>query len=80
MPFIRAVSPQYIAISSKYYNQWRFPHALVLENYNKVDATVFNTAYDGEILFTFGGESMDVKTHRSTWLSPWYMQLNMQLD
>jgi competence protein ComEC len=73
--FIQAVSPEYVVISSKYYNQWRFPHAGVLANFNEVDAKVYNTAYDGEVVFEFSYAKVKSQAYRQRWFSPWYMQI-----
>jgi competence protein ComEC len=74
-PFVQAVSPEYVVISSSYYNQWRFPHASVLANFNEVDATVYNTAYDGEVVFEFSNGKVKSTAYRQRWFSPWYMQI-----
>jgi len=73
--FIQAVSPEYVVISSSYYNQWRFPHASVLANFNEVNATVYNTAYDGEVVFEFSNGKVKSTAYRQRWFSPWYMQI-----
>ncbi|MFQ3208107.1 MAG: competence protein ComEC [Glaciecola sp.] len=73
--FIQAVSPEYVVISSSYYNQWRFPHASVLTNFNELNATVYNTAYDGEVVFEFSNGKVKSKAYRQRWFSPWYMQI-----
>jgi competence protein ComEC len=74
-PFIQAVSPEYVVISSSYYNQWRFPHASVLANFNEVNATVYNTAYNGEVVFEFSNGKVQSQVYRQRWFSPWYMQI-----
>jgi competence protein ComEC len=73
--FIQAVSPEYVVVSSSYYNQWRFPHASVLANFKEVNATVYNTAYDGEVVFEFSNGKVKSKAYRQRWNSPWYMQI-----
>ncbi|MFT5898802.1 MAG: competence protein ComEC [Glaciecola sp.] len=75
LAFVRAVAPKYLAISSQYYNQWRFPHSSVLSNYNDVQAEVFNTAYDGEVTFVFTKDGIEANAYRRQLLSPWYMQV-----
>jgi len=74
-PFIQAVSPEYAVISSKYYNQWRFPHASVIDNFMEVDATVYNTAFDGEVVFEFSNDKVKSQAYRERWFTPWYMQI-----
>jgi competence protein ComEC len=73
--FIQAVSPEYVVVSSSYYNQWRFPHASVLANFKELNATVYNTAYDGEVVFEFSNGKVKSKAYRQRWNSPWYMQI-----
>jgi competence protein ComEC len=75
LAFVRAVAPKYLAVSSQYYNQWRFPHSSVLSNYNDVQAEVFNTAYDGEVTFVFTKDGIEANAYRRQLLSPWYMQV-----
>jgi len=75
-PFIQAVQPEYVVISSKYYNQWRFPHASVMANFIEVNATVYNTAYDGEVIFEFSNNKLTIQAYRQRWFAPWYMQID----
>lgn len=75
LPFVRAVAPKYIAISSQYYNQWGFPHESVLRHYKEINAEVFNTAYDGEVIFTFYSGGIRANAYRRRWSSPWYMAI-----
>jgi len=80
LPFIQAVSPKYAVISSKYLNRWQFPHANVLANFKKTNATVFNTALDGEVVFEFSSGKLKAEAHRQRWLTPWYMQIHSLQD
>jgi competence protein ComEC len=75
LPFVRAVSPKIIVISSQYYNQYRFPQSNVLRHYQDVEAEIFNTAYDGEVSFEFSRRGIHANAYRQHWLSPWYMQI-----
>ena len=75
LSFIAAVSPQVVVISSKYKNQWGFPHPQVLDNYASVKAKVLNTAYDGEVVLSFSENQYSLKSYRNVWWSPWYMQI-----
>lgn len=75
-PFIQAVQPEYVVISSKYYNQWQFPHASVMANFMEVNATIYNTAYDGEVIFKFSNNKLQIQAYRQRWFAPWYMQID----
>jgi competence protein ComEC len=75
-PFIQAVQPEYVVISSKYYNQWQFPHASVVANLMEVNATIYNTAYDGEVIFKFSNDKLRIQAYRQRWFAPWYMQID----
>ncbi|MFQ3250767.1 MAG: competence protein ComEC [Glaciecola sp.] len=75
LPFMQAVSPRYVVVSSKYYNQWGFPHPHVEANYKSVNASVFNTAYDGEVVFEFADGKLSSRTYRQALWSPWYMHV-----
>ena len=75
LPFVVAVAPTYIVVSSKYQNQWGFPHSGVLANFAKVNAEVFNTAYDGEVVFEVSSTGVSVSPHRHQGWSPWYMHI-----
>lgn len=48
-PFLEAVNPQYIVISSGYLNRFHFPHPVVLDRYKKLKAKIFNTAEQGAV-------------------------------
>jgi competence protein ComEC len=74
-PFIRAVEPQYVIVSSKYLNHWGFPDSSVLANYDEAKAQVFNTAFDGEIVFEFTERDLDISAYRDKWWAPWYMRI-----
>lgn len=75
LPFIQAVSPKNVVISSKYLNRWQFPHASVIANFKEGNAKVFNTAFDGEVVFKFSNDSVKTQAYRQRWFTPWYMRI-----
>lgn len=73
--FINRVSPHYVVVSSKYQNQWGFPHPTVVDNVRQANALLFNTAYDGDIVFDFSDSGFSVSAYRRGLWSPWYMKI-----
>lgn len=78
--FVQAVSPKYVVISSKYLNRWKFPHTHVVANFKALDAKVFNTAFDGEVVFEFSSAKVTTQAYRQRWFTPWYMQIQSLHD
>ena len=75
LAFVKSVEPKYAVISSQYKNQWGFPHTSVLANYAKVNARIYNTAYDGEVVFTFSSSGIHKKAYRQGFWAPWYIKI-----
>jgi competence protein ComEC len=75
LSFVNAVSPKYVVISSKYLNRWQFPHPSVTANFKEVNAKVFNTAFDGEVVFEYSNGKVKAQAYRQRWFTPWYMRI-----
>lgn len=56
-PFLRAVQPEYILISSGYRNRFGFPRSKIVDRYRLLQAQVFNTAHDGAIEVRIGTQT-----------------------
>jgi len=79
LEFIKAVSPKHAVVSSKYLNRWQFPHTRVVANFKEVNARVFNTAFDGEVIFEFSSGTVKAQAYRQRWFTPWYMRIQRPL-
>jgi competence protein ComEC len=75
LAFVKHVQADYALVSSKFMNQWGFPHAYVLSNYASIGTKVLNTAYDGSIGIEIGQQGYHIHTMRGDFLSPWYMNI-----
>lgn len=54
--FIQQVSPSIAIISSGYKNQFRHPHANVVQRYRALGIEVYNTAHSGAVEIDFSGD------------------------
>ena len=50
--------PAYVVFSTGYRNRFRHPSATIVRRYRRHGATLFNTAYDGAVTFTFARGSV----------------------
>lgn len=60
--FLKAVRPRYAVISAGLNNMYGHPHNNVLSALENVDAKIFRTDLQGDIIFSFSGGSISVKT------------------
>ena len=86
--FINQVSPQIAVFSAGYLNRWHMPVAEVVQRYDELGITTYNTATAGMIRFTVhhspsdkiknsAGKRMKVETYRDD-LSPyWFMNIGL---
>ena len=66
--FINAVQPDIALFATGYRNRYHFPHSKVVERYQQQDITMFNTANQGALQFTFNSPLLPVviTTRQST--------------
>lgn len=50
-PFVLAVHPRWVVFSTGYHNRFHFPASVVVQRYQKIAATLYNTAADGAVSF-----------------------------
>jgi len=62
--FLRAVSPDYVAISAGQNQAGHFPAPAVIERYQKLGLTTLNTAQQGSLFFLTNGRSITVSSYR----------------
>lgn len=65
--FHNAVHPDIALFSTGYRNRYHFPHSKAVERYQQQDITMFNTAAQGAIQFTFNSPLLPVVI--TTWQS-----------
>lgn len=53
--FIKQLNPQLAIVSSGFYNRWKMPAKKVVNQYQKANVTLLNTAVTGQIMLTFEG-------------------------
>lgn len=49
--FLAIIKPKWVVVSSGFYNRYHFPSKIVLDRYNRLGATVYNTAINGAVFF-----------------------------
>jgi competence protein ComEC len=64
--FLLKVRPDVAVISAGWKNRFRFPHATVLQAYEKSGCRIFRTDQNGAIVFTTDGKNLSVKPFFST--------------
>ncbi len=62
--FLDKVQPKSVIISCALRNRYGFPHALVLERYKTIGATIFRTDNDGAIIIKSDGSNHQIKTFK----------------
>ena len=63
--FLDKVRPQYVVFSTGYFNRYHFPSPLVESRYANLNAKIYNTAYNGAVVFTFGErQAMHIEAYR----------------
>ncbi|WP_175474799.1 DNA internalization-related competence protein ComEC/Rec2 [Colwellia chukchiensis] len=81
--FLSAVAPQYAVFSTGYLNRWQMPSKEIINRYQALTTTMFNTAEQGMISFTFrlaspsqvSGFEQDIETksYRADRRQYWYV-------
>lgn len=62
-PFVNAVSPQSVIISTGRLNPFGFPNRCVLERYKSLGCSIFRTDLDGAITCKTDGEALEISTY-----------------
>ena len=75
LAFVKQVQADYALVSSKFMNQWGFPHEPVLSNYAAFGTKVLNTAYEGRITIEIGENGYHIKSMRGEVFRPWYLNI-----
>lgn len=70
--FLKSVSPQYAIFSTGFLNHWHMPAKTVVERYQKLNITTFNTAETGMVTFDITGNDIDVSRYRFDDWSYWF--------
>lgn len=70
--FLKAIAPNYAVVTTGYLNHWGFPKQDVMQRYNALAISWFNTGLDGEILFEFKNNGIAVKGLRKDNKALWY--------
>ena len=60
-PFLSSVEPDVAVISAGWKNRFRFPHASVLDAYDKIGCRIFRTDQNGAIMLKTDGKHLKVK-------------------
>lgn len=63
-PFLRAVSPSYVAITCGKYNSYDHPHDETMQRLNEAGIPCYRADACGDIVFTTDGTSLTVKTEK----------------
>lgn len=64
--FLDAVDPEYAVISSGYMNEFGHPHDSTMRRLEKYADKIYNTAYNGSVVFVSDGEGMSVYCSESS--------------
>jgi competence protein ComEC len=64
--FLNKVSPSIALFSTGYRNQFRFPHPVVLKRYQRLHASIYDTAVDGAIILKLNPntKTIEIETYR----------------
>lgn len=62
--FLREINPRYAVIFCGKNNDYGHPHEEVLKRFKKLEAKVYRTDYDGDIVFGSDGINLTVKTEK----------------
>lgn len=64
--------PQHVVFSAGYQNRYGHPHPKVLQRYEEMGATLYNTATDGALVFTWTDAGMTVTKTRESEARLWH--------
>lgn len=67
--------PQHVVFSAGYQNRYGHPHPKVLQRYGEMEATLYNTATDGALVFTWAESGMSVTTTRQSEARLWHREI-----
>lgn len=68
--FVNDVNPKYVLFPVGYRNRYHFPHAMVIEKYQRLQAVLFSTEESGAIQFGLSKNDLPMQyriTHRHYW-------------
>lgn len=71
--FLNKVQPTVALFSTGYRNQFKFPHKIVLERYQRLQSTIYDTAVDGTITLKLNPSSnnIQIETYRQKYHRFW---------
>jgi competence protein ComEC len=71
--FLNKVQPSIALFPTGYHNQFRFPHAIVMDRYQRLNAIIYDTARDGAITLQLNpmSNTLKVETYHKTRLHFW---------
>ncbi|MDF2179981.1 DNA internalization-related competence protein ComEC/Rec2 [Aliiglaciecola sp. CAU 1673] len=72
--FIENVKPAHVVFSQGYANRWGFPTQQVLERYQSVGASPYQTSELGQVTFAIDGGAIQVQSFRQDIVPYWYMK------
>ncbi len=70
--FLEKIAPKIGIISSSRFNQWHFPHPMVMRRLNKQGVESYLSARDGQISVSFGLNRRLITTYRGNIAPFWY--------
>ncbi len=70
--FLQSVSPLFAVTTTGYLNHWGFPKHEVMDRYEALNVTLFNTAIDGAVIFNVTKEGTTVSNFRNIKKALWH--------
>jgi len=76
--FVHNVHPNYVLFPVGYRNRYHFPHPDVVEKYQQIYASLFETDMSGAIEFHLGNKILEPKQYRIENLHYWNFKMQLK--